>query len=106
MRALLKEARPKQWVKNVLVFAAPAAAGELTHGDVLLTTILAFVAFCMASAGTYYWNDIHDVEADRTFISYDLDRVKCEMCDTKRLCTICGEVMRDADHRAICKGKK
>jgi decaprenyl-phosphate phosphoribosyltransferase len=66
IRALLKEARPKQWVKNVLVFAAPAAAGQLTHGDVLLTTMLAFVAFCMASAGTYYWNDIHDVEADRT----------------------------------------
>lgn len=66
IRALFKEARPKQWVKNVLVFAAPAAAGQLTHGDVLLKTVLAFIAFCMASAGTYYWNDIHDVEADRT----------------------------------------
>ncbi len=66
IRALFKEARPKQWVKNVLVFAAPAAAGQLTHGDVLLKTVLAFIAFCMASAGTYYWNDIHDIEADRT----------------------------------------
>ena len=64
-RALLKEARPKQWVKNVLVFAAPAAAGELTDGPTLLKTVLAFIAFCMASSGTYYWNDIHDVEADR-----------------------------------------
>ncbi len=64
--ALVREARPKQWVKNVLVFAAPAAAGELTNGGVLLKTVLAFIAFCMASAGTYYWNDIHDVEADRS----------------------------------------
>ena len=41
-----------------------------------------------------------------TFISYDMGRVKCEMCDTKRLCTICGEVMRDSDHKATCIGKK
>jgi len=66
--ALIKEARPKQWVKNVLVFAAPGAAGVLTHGQPLLRTITIFVAFCMASAGTYYWNDILDVEADRVHV--------------------------------------
>jgi decaprenyl-phosphate phosphoribosyltransferase len=63
--SLVKEARPKQWVKNVLVFAAPGAAGVLTHGHALVRTVVIFVAFCMASAGTYYWNDILDVEADR-----------------------------------------
>lgn len=62
---LINEARPKQWVKNVLVFAAPGAAGVLTHATPLLHTVIIFVAFCMASAGTYYWNDILDVEADR-----------------------------------------
>ena len=68
IKALIKEARPKQWVKNVLVFAAPGAAGVLTHGNALLRAITIFVAFCMASAGTYYWNDILDVEADRVHV--------------------------------------
>ncbi len=62
---LIKEARPKQWVKNVLVFAAPGAAGVLTQGHSIIRALIIFVAFCMASAGTYYWNDILDIEADR-----------------------------------------
>ena len=66
IRALIKQARPMQWVKNVLVFAAPGAAGVLTHGDALAKSLITFVAFCLASSGTYYWNDILDVEADRT----------------------------------------
>ena len=65
MRALLKEARPKQWTKNVLVFAAPGAAGVLSHSQPLARSLITFVAFCLASSGTYYWNDILDVEADR-----------------------------------------
>ena len=65
IKALIKEARPKQWAKNVLVFAAPGAAGVLTHSQPLTRAVIAFVAFCMASAGTYFWNDILDVEADR-----------------------------------------
>lgn len=64
-RALLVEARPKQWAKNVLVFAAPGAAGVLTNRTELLETLVAFVAFCLASTGTYYLNDAGDVEADR-----------------------------------------
>ena len=62
---LLRLARPKQWVKNVLVFAAPGAAGVLQHADDLAKTVLAFVAFCLAASGTYYLNDAADVEADR-----------------------------------------
>lgn len=65
IRGLLKEARPKQWAKNVLVFAAPGAGGMLGEWPYLWRTLVAFVAFCMVSSGTYYWNDIHDVEADR-----------------------------------------
>ena len=64
-RAHLREARPKQWVKNVLVFAAPGAAGVLNEWSALWPTLVAFVALCMAASGTYYWNDILDVEADR-----------------------------------------
>ncbi|NDE80026.1 MAG: decaprenyl-phosphate phosphoribosyltransferase, partial [Actinobacteria bacterium] len=64
-RAHLREARPKQWVKNVLVFAAPGAAGVLNEWSALWPTLVAFVALSMAASGTYYWNDILDVEADR-----------------------------------------
>jgi len=65
LKAIIREARPKQWTKNVLVFAAPGAAGVLDNWPSLWKTAVAFIAFCLASSGTYYWNDIHDVAADR-----------------------------------------
>ena len=64
-KALLVEARPKQWAKNVLVFAAPGAAGILDNRAALIDASVAFVCFCLAAAGTYYLNDAADVEADR-----------------------------------------
>ena len=63
--AYLRLARPKQWSKNVLVVAAPGAAGVLTEGDGIYKTAIAFVCFCLAASGTYYINDALDVEADR-----------------------------------------
>lgn len=63
--ALLRTARPRQWVKNVLLFAAPGAAGALSHRTPLVHTIVAFVLFCAASSGTYFLNDALDYEADR-----------------------------------------
>jgi decaprenyl-phosphate phosphoribosyltransferase len=65
LRALLRASRPKQWLKNVLVFAAPGAAGVLDDGNNLLLTLVAFVSFCFAASGIYLWNDLLDVEADR-----------------------------------------
>jgi decaprenyl-phosphate phosphoribosyltransferase len=64
-RSLLRTARPKQWAKNVLVFAAPGAAGVLTEADELGRTLAAFVAFCLAASGTYFLNDALDADADR-----------------------------------------
>jgi decaprenyl-phosphate phosphoribosyltransferase len=63
--ALVRTARPRQWVKNVLVAAAPGAAGVLTHGSALWHTAIAFAAFTLAASGTYFLNDAFDVEADR-----------------------------------------
>lgn len=63
--ALVAAARPKQWLKNVLVFVAPGAAGVLDQSTELVATIIAFIAFCLAASGTYYLNDAADVEADR-----------------------------------------
>jgi decaprenyl-phosphate phosphoribosyltransferase len=64
-RALLGSLRPRQWLKNLLVAAVPAAAGELGDLEVLAQTGLAFVAFCFASSAAYLLNDIIDQEADR-----------------------------------------
>lgn len=64
-RGLVRTARPKQWVKNVLVFAAPAAGAALNDGDVIRDAVLTFVAFCLVSSATYILNDVGDVEADR-----------------------------------------
>ena len=63
--ALLVACRPKQWVKNLLVLAAPGAAGVLGDPDAALETVGALVAFCMAASATYLLNDATDVEADR-----------------------------------------
>lgn len=58
-------ARPKQWAKNLLVFAAPVAAGKIFHGNTLINTVLAFLAFCFISSVGYIVNDIRDLEQDR-----------------------------------------
>jgi decaprenyl-phosphate phosphoribosyltransferase len=62
---LVRLARPKQWIKNVLVVAAPGAAGVLGQPKALFDTAIAFVCFCLAASGTYYLNDAVDAEADR-----------------------------------------
>jgi len=62
---LIRTARPKQWMKNVLVAAAPGAAGILSHRSVIVDTIIAFVSFSLAASGTYFLNDALDVDADR-----------------------------------------
>lgn len=66
MHPILRTARPKQWLKNVLVFAAPGAAGVLDQPREFGLALLAFVAFCLAASGTYFWNDVLDVDADRS----------------------------------------
>ncbi len=65
LSGLLRIARPRQWVKNLLVFAAPAAAGVLSHGTVAAHAAGAFGVFCVAASGTYFLNDALDAEADR-----------------------------------------
>lgn len=57
--------RPRQWVKNLLVLAAPAAAGVLDQGEYLGRAVIVMVSFCLAASGTYCLNDAADVVADR-----------------------------------------
>ena len=66
---VIKAMRPRQWVKNILVAAAPLAAwGADAHYDyaqVLVQVAAAFVVFCLAASSVYLVNDVRDVEADR-----------------------------------------
>ncbi len=66
---VVKAIRPRQWVKNLLVFAAPLASlggdAHYDYRDVLYKVSIAFVVFCMAASAIYLVNDARDVEADR-----------------------------------------
>ena len=62
---LLVSMRPRQWVKSLLVVVAPIAAGRFFHVHVATRTAIAFIAFCLASSGTYLLNDVRDRQADR-----------------------------------------
>lgn len=61
----IRALRPKQWIKNVLVLAAPIAAGRAGDFDAVAPVGVAFVAFSMAASAIYLINDSRDVEADR-----------------------------------------
>ena len=65
VHGLARLARPRQWIKNLLVFVAPGAAGVLLHVGVLGHAAAAFGIFCLAATGTYFLNDSIDAVADR-----------------------------------------
>ncbi|MEO8664613.1 MAG: decaprenyl-phosphate phosphoribosyltransferase [Ignavibacteria bacterium] len=62
---LIELCRPKQWIKNLFVFAPILFAGSLLDFPLLFQNILAFIAFCGISSSIYVLNDIIDVESDR-----------------------------------------
>jgi 4-hydroxybenzoate polyprenyltransferase len=64
-RAVLKEMRPTEWIKNVLVFAGVLFSGKFNDGGALVDATVAFGAFCLISSAGYFVNDLLDVELDR-----------------------------------------
>lgn len=62
---VLRTARPRQWSKNLSLFAAPVFTGLLFSGDVLANTLKGFIAFCIISSGVYFLNDVIDTKRDR-----------------------------------------
>jgi decaprenyl-phosphate phosphoribosyltransferase len=66
---VIKAVRPRQWVKNILVFAAPVFAlgveVNYDYREVLVNALIGFAVFCMAASAIYLVNDVRDVEADR-----------------------------------------
>ncbi len=63
--AAVRTTRPRQWPKNLLVFAAPLAAASLGRNDGLGYALIAMLAFGCASAAVYLVNDVADAERDR-----------------------------------------
>jgi 4-hydroxybenzoate polyprenyltransferase len=62
---LLEAMRPKQWIKNLFVFAGLAFAHKLTDARSVGIAVATFAAFCLASGATYLLNDVRDADADR-----------------------------------------
>lgn len=65
MMPALELMRPRQWVKNLLVFGALFFGGEIAHVESLARVAVVFVAFCLLSSAVYILNDWRDMEADR-----------------------------------------
>ncbi len=63
--AVLVALRPRQWLKNLLLFAGIVFAAQIADPERWLQACVAFVAYCAASSAAYLLNDLHDVEADR-----------------------------------------
>jgi len=65
LKALFKTMRPRQWTKNVFIFAALVFDKQLLNADAFLRTLAGFALFCLISSSVYIFNDLADVEADR-----------------------------------------
>jgi 4-hydroxybenzoate polyprenyltransferase len=65
LRAAIKTGRPKEWIKNVFVFAGLLFSGKFNQSHDVLEAFITFVAFCLISSAGYFVNDLIDVELDR-----------------------------------------
>jgi 4-hydroxybenzoate polyprenyltransferase len=65
LRAAIKTGRPKEWIKNVFVFAGLLFSGKFNQSHDVLEAVITFVAFCLISSAGYFVNDLIDVELDR-----------------------------------------
>jgi len=65
LKPLIKTMRPRQWVKNGLLFIPLIFDKQLTNWPALARIIVGFVLFCLLSSIIYIINDLVDLEADR-----------------------------------------
>ena len=63
--ALIQSFRPKQWTKNLLIFAGILFSQRIFELGPLINSILGFISFCMLSSAEYLVNDLLDLEKDR-----------------------------------------
>jgi 4-hydroxybenzoate polyprenyltransferase len=65
LRAAVKTGRPKEWIKNVFVFAGLLFSGKFNQPHDVLMAVVTFFAFCLISSAGYFVNDLIDVDLDR-----------------------------------------
>jgi 4-hydroxybenzoate polyprenyltransferase len=65
LRAAIKTGRPKEWIKNVFVFAGLLFSGKFNQSHDVFEAFVTFIAFCLISSAGYFVNDLLDVELDR-----------------------------------------
>lgn len=65
LKALIEAMRPKQWAKNIFIFAPLVFDYKLFHPSYLARTVAGFVLLCLVSGAVYLMNDLVDVEKDR-----------------------------------------
>ena len=63
--AIIKTARPRQWVKNLALFTTILFTGQLFVPKLFNATVLGFIAFCFLSSSNYIFNDLLDAPRDR-----------------------------------------
>lgn len=63
--AFLALIRPRQWVKNVLIFAPAVFAGTVFSPQTFGAALLTFLAFCAGASAVYIFNDLKDIEEDQ-----------------------------------------
>jgi len=63
---IVRTARPRQWLKNLSIFAAIIFSGRFFDSSSLLDATHAFISFCLLASGVYFINDIVDVEKDKS----------------------------------------
>lgn len=64
--AVVKQLRPSQWLKNLMLFFPPFLGGEILLPGVLAKSGMPLISFCLASSSTYVLNDILDRERDKS----------------------------------------
>lgn len=64
--AFIKATRPRQWIKNLAVFAPIIFTGQLFNTGPFFTSLRAFIIFCAFSSATYLFNDVLDIKRDRS----------------------------------------
>lgn len=62
---ILKLLRPRQWIKNLALFAGITFAGQFFSGNFFVQVVQGVIAFCLLSSSTYIFNDLVDIQKDR-----------------------------------------
>ncbi len=65
LKAVIKEIRPQQWLKNMLVFVPILTSGDLFNWTAWIAAAVTFGAFCLIASSIYMVNDLLDLDADR-----------------------------------------